>query len=181
MVALQAVPEGPRHVLASGTLETGEYRGEAWRLVVWRGEDVDDPRLIELWRQPSEGAVYCWGFDVAPLTSSSYGQRVPPGGCSPVKGPGGSEAFGTFMKGPVAGEGTRLAVGEVSADVASLEFRRTDGEVTVAQLLDPPPELQISSRWFVVFLPPGAKGEMAALNAEGKVLATERIGTKSDD
>jgi hypothetical protein len=60
--------------------------------------------------------------------------------------------------------------------VHSLELRLIDGEVIVAGLLEPPPELGIPVRFFVEFLPPYAGGEMVALNAEGDVLATEGLG-----
>lgn len=174
---VQPLPEGPRHVLASGTLNRGEHRGEEWRLVVWRGENVDDPRVLEVWRLNVEGAdVYCSGFDVAPLTSWSFGQRVAPGGCSPIQELGEHEAIGSRTSGPVAGEGTHLATGEVSTDVASLELRLTGGEVIEADLLEPPPELGIPRRFFVEFLPLRARGEMVALDDEGEVLATERFG-----
>jgi hypothetical protein len=175
---LQAFPESPRHVLAFGTFATGEYQGEDWRLVVWRGENADDPDVLELWRLNAEGAdVYCWGFDAANQASEMFGQRIPPGGCSPLTGPGKREPIGMRMRGALGGEGSeRMAVGDVSADVGSLEFRLTDGEVLAADLLDPPAELDIPRRFFVLILPPGANGEMAALDEEGQVLGTERFG-----
>lgn len=177
---LQAVPEGPRHVLASGTLETGEHRGEDWRLVVWRGENVDDPSVLELWRLNAEGEdVYCWGFDAPGQVSWRFGQRIPPGGCSAVSELPDEEPIGAIAKGPVAGEGSHLAMGEVSLDVASLEFRLTDGTVVVADLLDPPADLGVPRRFFIQSLAPGSTGEMVALDADGEVLATERIGGKS--
>ncbi|MGH2675921.1 MAG: hypothetical protein ACRDKA_00005 [Actinomycetota bacterium] len=172
---VEAVPSGPRHVLASGILEEGQYAGEPWRLVVWRGQNVDDPERLELWRQIAEGAnVYCWGFDVDPLTSVVHGQRVPPGGCSPLAG-ADAEAIGERSTGPVAGEGSNLAVGVLSTEVASLELRLDDGQVIAADLLAPPPELDIPRRFFIEFLPPGARGEMVALDAGGSVLAREPL------
>jgi hypothetical protein len=175
---VQFVPEGPRHVLASGTIETGEYTGETWRLVVWRGENVDDPERLELWRLNAKGAdLYCWGLDGPGMTSLRYGQRVPQGGCSPLVADGESEAIGALSMGSLAGEGSSLAVGEVSTDVASLELRLAgEGGVIEADLLDPPPQLGIPHRFFVLFLPPDASGEMAAMDANGQVLATEQLG-----
>ncbi|MGH2652875.1 MAG: hypothetical protein ACRDHV_00805 [Actinomycetota bacterium] len=172
---VEAVPSGPRHVLASGIIEEGQYAVEPWRLVVWRGENVDDPERLELWRQNAEGNdVYCWGFDVDPLTSVVHGQRVPPGGCSPLAG-AATEAIGERATVPVAGEGSNLAVGVLSTVVASLELRLDDGMVIVADLLDPPPELGVPRRFFVEFLPQGARGEMVALDAGGSVMATEPL------
>ncbi|MGH2674079.1 MAG: hypothetical protein ACRDKA_06035 [Actinomycetota bacterium] len=173
---IQSFPEGPRHVLASGTVESGEHAGETWRLVVWRGENEDDPDLLELWRLNAEGAdVYCWGFDGRPWTSVRYGQRVPQGGCTVLAPDLEPEPIGARSSGPVLGEGSTVVVGEVSTEVASLELRLNGGEVIEADLLDPPPELGIPVRFFVEFLPPGGKGQMAALNEDGKVLATERL------
>jgi hypothetical protein len=173
---IQFYPAGPRHVLASGTVESGEHAGETWRLVVWRGENVDDPGLLELWRQNAEGAdVYCWGIDGRPWTSLRYGQPVRQGGCTVLAPDLEVEPIGARTSGPVLGEGSDLVVGEVSTEVASLELRLADGEVIEADLLDPPPELGIPVRFFVEFLPPGAKGEMAALDENGTVLATAQL------
>jgi hypothetical protein len=175
---LQAVPEGPRHVLTSGTFATGENRGEDWRLVVWRGENVDDPDVLEEWRLKAEGEdVLCWGFDAAHQSSEMFGQRIPPGGCSPLTKAGIREPFGIRMSGPLGGEGSeKMAVGDVSAEVASLEFRLADGDVLRAGLLDPPANLDIPRRFYVLTLPPGARGEIAALDEKGRILGTEPLG-----
>ena len=175
---LQALPEGPRHVLASGTFAAGENEGQEWRLVVWRGENTDDPDVLEVWRLNAEGEdVYCWRFDTAGQASWMFGQRVGPGSCSSLTGQRKREAFGTRMHGALGGQGSeKMAVGDVSADVAALEFRLSDGDVLVADLLDPPAELDLPRRFYVQVLPPGAHGEMVALDGDGKVLATERLG-----
>jgi hypothetical protein len=69
--------------------------------------------------------VYYWGFDMPGQVAVRFGQQVPSGGfgCSEVSELPGDEAIGSITKGPVAGEGLSLVMGEVSLDVASLEFR----------------------------------------------------------
>jgi hypothetical protein len=175
---LQALPGGPRHVLASGTFAAGENEGQQWRLVAWRGENTDDPDVLEVWRLNAEGQdVYCWQFDTPSHASQVFGQRVAPGSCSSLKGQGKREALGARMHGALGGQGSeKMAVGDVSTDVAALEFRLSDGDVLVADLLDPPAELDLPRRFYVQILPPGANGEMVALDVDGKVLATEPLG-----
>jgi hypothetical protein len=46
----------------------------------------------------------------------------------------------------------------------------------LADLIDPPAELDLPRRFYVQVLPPGATGEMVALDADENVLATEPLG-----
>jgi hypothetical protein len=100
-----------------------------------------------------------------------------PEGSDPLSGAVMREPFGARMRGPLGGEGSEtMAVGDVSADVTSLEFRLADGDSLQADLIDPPVDLDIPRRFYVLTLPLGAEGEMVALNEDGQVLATERFG-----
>lgn len=176
LLPVQVQPEGERHVIASGTFESGEYRGEAWRFVVWRAAEVDDKAVLALWKRNLGPDAYCWGLDSEPRNPESHGQQIVPGSChrlsdSDHKAPFGPRSFDGGFDGAPA-----MAWGEVSAEVSSLEIRLTGGETLFVEPLDPPAELGIRSRFYIAVLPSGVTGEIAALDEDGSVLAARELG-----
>jgi hypothetical protein len=176
LLPVQGQPEGERHVLASGTFESGEYQGTTWRFVVWRAAEVDDERVLALWKRNMGPDAYCWGLDAEPLNPESHGQQIVPGSCTRLsdsdhRAPFGPRSFDGGFHGAPA-----MAWGEVSAEVHALEFRLAGGESLSVELLDPPAELGIKSRFYMAVLPSGATGEIAALGEDGNVLATRQLG-----
>ncbi len=176
LLPVQVQPEGERHVLASGTFESGEYRGTPWSFVVWRAADVDDEAILALWKRNLGPDAYCWGIDSEPRNPESHGQQIVPGSCgrlseSDHRAPFGARSFDGGFDGAPA-----MASGEVSAEVRALEIRLAGGETLSVELLDPPAELGIKGRFYMAVLPSGATGEIAALDEDGNVLATRQLG-----
>lgn len=175
LLPVQVQPEGEQHVLASGTFESGEYRGRTWRFLVWRAADVDDDAVLALWKRNLGPDAYCWGLDSEPRNPESHGQQIVPGSCNRLtdsehRAPFGPRSFDGGFDGAPA-----MVWGEVSAEVSSLEIRLAGGETFSVEALDPPAELGIRSRFYLAVLPSGATGEIAALDQAGNVLATREL------
>jgi hypothetical protein len=171
---VQMFPEGPHHVLASGIFETGPDTGEPWQLTVWRGEEVDDSRILALWKRHPEDVGYCWNLESKSFYNyDANGNRAAGGSCGVIDDK--QDTIGSRLFNPAVEGGPAFAVGEVSQEVARLEFHMESGEVIAADLLEPPSNLGIPSNLYITFLPPDSNGEIVAYDPSGQVLARKTL------
>jgi hypothetical protein len=171
---VQKLPEGPHHVLASGTFETGPDSGEPWQLTVWRGEEVDDSRILALWKRHPGDVGYCWSLESKSFYNyDSSGNRTAQGTCGLIDDK--QDTIGPRLFNPAMEGGPAFAIGEVSQEVARLQIRMESGEVIKADLLEPPSDLGIPSNLYITFLPPDSNGEIVAYDASGQVLGTTAL------
>lgn len=148
-------PEGPGRTVASGTLPqdaSPEFAGVEWQVLAW-----------------SESDRYCWGLVMGDTPKPQLS-------CTPweIESDEIIQGWGFTSSDD---ETQAFASGQVNADVDRVEFRL--GSRTVkGELLVPPEDMEIPTRFFVSFLPSLETGKLVAMDQEGNVLDTARIRLK---
>jgi hypothetical protein len=153
-------PDGPLHVVASGTLDDswGDDAGKRWFLVA-RADDE----------------MYCWQRHVGELEQIEDSLQGASCLHRSMKIDGTEHLLGWgFSESPESSNA--MAFGQVSERVASVEFRLDDGGVVEGELHDAPPELDIPTRYFVAFLP-HTKARIVLLSSSGDVLEEKSLAT----
>ena len=150
----RGVPQGPQYVVASGRFEEGqwgEYEGKMWRYLAW-GHETN----------------YCSSFVVGELTADDGAFGCTAGGdprdhiVSHAYDPGDQDLLS-------------IAYGEVSKQVATVEFRLTNGQaVRVVPIVAPQP-LNVPVNYYVTFLPTTDNGRIIAFDADGDVLEQRQL------
>ncbi|MGH2752544.1 MAG: hypothetical protein ACRDK3_16990 [Actinomycetota bacterium] len=156
-------PKKSRVVIASGRFDPAIGRplgGEQWELVVW---DQSEER-------------FCWNVSVdGEEQNTNCGPRD-----LPSQSDGAFRGWGYNKLDGGGGSTQVLAMGEIREDVESVEFRFRNGENLQAQVIQPPADLDISTRFFVAALPELQPGHVAGLDGSGEVLATRGMRVQDD-
>jgi hypothetical protein len=161
------VPIGDRFVVASGVTDDGP-----WRLTVYRAK-------VTGFTTPSGEVAKGWCLDLDSAVVD--GSNLPPHGYTNICTPDQeeldpvAEPFGAAGRFPEFHGDQALVYGEVSRAVASLELRTAGGDVQQVAIVRGPEAWDLPMRYFAVFVSNPGKVDLVARDANGSVLATERI------
>lgn len=145
------IPDGPKHVLASGEFtngEWGDYQGEPWRFVAW-----------------GDAEQYCHSFEVG----EPQGREGV--SCSIADGERGSaDIVGPRTYDPGSEGIPPVTYGEVVPEAARVQFRLTTGDVVDVDVIEPEDEWGLPVSYYLGFIPFSDNGEILVFDEEGKLL-----------
>jgi hypothetical protein len=117
---------------------------------------------VRAWDEPD---MWCWALH-------PQGEEHRPSHCNPRAQPL-DDALQVW--GFTEAETGRYAYawGELTENVARVELRFDSGETLMPEIIDPPEDMAIPTRFFVVFVEEFRSGEIVVLDAEGEVLQVQ--------